>query len=129
MVKSPHTTIAQYYATCESAYVERMQRIASLVKELIPEVQEKISWGMPTFDYHGNLLHLAQCAGYVGLYPGDHVVTLFQDRLASYKTTKGSIHLPMNKELDETLIKDIILCGKEENEQLYEIKQGKKKSG
>lgn len=129
MEKTPCTTFAQYYANCDPNYVERMMLITSWVKQLVPEVKEKISWGMPTFDYYGNLLHFAQCSGYIGLYPGDQAIVQFQDRLTTYKCTKGSIHLPMKQELDEALLKEIILYSKEENEQIYKLRMSKKKSG
>lgn len=110
MAISPYTTIDEYYTQYDENYIERMQLIRNMVKELVPEAVEKIAWGMPSFHYHGYyVIQFAACKNHIGFYPGPDAIEHFKPRLSTYKTTKGSIHLPMNKDIDMDLVKDIIL--------------------
>ena len=38
---------------------EILQRIREVIKESAPDAEEKISYQMPTFALHGNLVHFA----------------------------------------------------------------------
>lgn len=109
--------ISDYIEQVNSEYQPRLTLLRELVHELVPEVTEKFSWGMATFSYFGNLVHIGVGKGYIGLYPAPSAVTHFQSKLVSYKTSKGSIHLPMKQELPMELLREIILFRKEENEE------------
>lgn len=104
-----------------------LQMLRKVIKESAPEATEKISWDMPTFVLHGNLVHYAVNKGYIGLYPGDTGVSAFNVELTDYKTTKGSIHLPLNKPMPYELIKQIVEYRVAENKKDYEEKLKKKK--
>lgn len=38
---------------------ERMQELRRIIREEAPQATERISWGMPTFYFKGNLVHFA----------------------------------------------------------------------
>ena len=107
---------------------ERMQQLYQLVKEACPQAIEKISWGMPTFDYYGNLVHFAQNKHHLGFYPGAQGVALFIDRLdaLNIRYSKGAIQLRDDQELPIALLQDIITMRIKENEKDYEEKHAKK---
>ncbi len=80
-----------------------------LLQKLVPEgTIEKIAWGMPTFYYHGNLIHFAAHKHHIGIYPGPKPIELLAERLKSYKTSKGAIQIPYATPADEVLIQDIL---------------------
>jgi uncharacterized protein YdhG (YjbR/CyaY superfamily) len=54
-----------------------------------------------------NLIHFAAFKKHIGLYPGDEVTTIFAEKLADFKTSKGGIQLPNNKPLPIELISEI----------------------
>jgi uncharacterized protein YdhG (YjbR/CyaY superfamily) len=121
------TTIDEYIANYPEIK-ETLQELRSLIKSCVPDATEKISWGMPTFVLHGsNLAHFAVNKGYIGFYPADTGVEAFKDELAGYTTTKGSIHLPLNKPMPYDLIKRIIEYRALENKRYQEEKLSKKK--
>lgn len=93
---------------------EVMQLMRAYIKETAPEASEKISWGMPTFYLHGNLVHFAMNKAHIGFYPGEHGVSYFEDRLTSYKHSKGAIQFPLDKPLPKELIQDIVAFRVEE---------------
>lgn len=116
MADNTNHTVQEYVKQCDIAYQERLQVILSIVRELVPEAQEKISWGIPLFLYHGYLVQVAQCKGYIGFYPGNDAIQAFAKELVGYVCTKTAVHLPMKEALPLDLIRRMLLFCKEYNE-------------
>ncbi len=93
-----------------------MQAIRKTIREAAPEASEKISWGMATFVYHGNLVHFAGNKNHLGFYPGASGVEHFAGELVEYKTSKGAIQFPYDKPLPHELIGRIVRFRAAENE-------------
>lgn len=86
----------------------RLNRIRSLVEELCPEAEEKIGYGMPGYYLNGPLVYYAGYEKHIGLYPTPVGMEEFKQRLESYKTGKGSVQFPHDRELPMDLIEDVI---------------------
>lgn len=57
-----------------------LKDLYKIIKKNVPkETVEKISYGMPTFHYNGNLIHFALYKNHLGLYPGSDAIEHFQD--------------------------------------------------
>ena len=85
------------------------------IRTVLPEAEERISWSMPTFWKGRNIIHFAAAKNHIGLYPGPEAVEMFADRLSGYKTSKGAIQFPNNKELPLELIAEIALWSYKKN--------------
>lgn len=118
-------TIDEYILNYSPEIQTVLNDLRKFISQYAPEATEKISWGMPTFYLHGNLVHFAVNKGYIGFYPGDSGVSAFIDELVDYKTTKGSIHLPLNKPMPYELIKKIVEYRVTENKKDAEKKKSK----
>lgn len=101
------TEIQEYIAMSPKEKRERLTMIYDTVRAAIPEAQERISWGMPTFWKGRNIIHFAPAKTHIGLYPGPEAIEAFQDQLKGYKTSKGAIQLPDQKELPLSLIEAV----------------------
>jgi uncharacterized protein YdhG (YjbR/CyaY superfamily) len=77
------------------------------MREAAPDAIEKIAWRMPTFWQGKNIIHFAAFKKHIGIFPGSEIPSLFAERLKDYKTSKGSIQLPLGKPIDYELIADI----------------------
>lgn len=95
---------------------ERLNELRKLIKKVAPTAEERISYSMPFYDYHGRLVYFAHAKGYVGLYIPPPIIFEHQKVLASYTTTKSAIHLPNTKPLPATLIKKLIVARMKHNE-------------
>lgn len=104
-----YATIDEYIVSFPEHTQELLRQIRHAIKEVVsPETAEKISYGIPTFAFHGNLVHFAGYESHIGLYPGANLVELFKDKLKGYKTSKGTIQFPLDKPLPLDLIRDIV---------------------
>ncbi len=85
------------------------QDICDTIRAAVPEgTTEKISWAMPTFYLHKNLVHFCPAKHHMGFYPGSEAVEAFAPRLEDFSFAKGTIQFPYAKELPRELIQDIV---------------------
>ncbi len=108
-------TIQEYISEQDQAIQPRLTAIYQSIREAIPDAEERISWGMPTFWKGRNIIHFAVAKHHIGLYPSPEAVEAFADRLKDYKTSKGAIQLPNGRELPLELIAEIARWSYEKN--------------
>lgn len=107
--KTKSANVEEYIKTTPEMQRSKLIQIHNLIKEAVPEREEKISYDMPTFRYRGKvLLHFAAQKHHIGLYAFPESNIEFLERLKPYKTGKGSIQFPNIEELPLALISDII---------------------
>lgn len=99
-------TIEEYIMSQDEEKRADLYTMQRILKEALPEAEERISWSMPTFWKKHNILHFAASKKHIGLYPGPAAVEAFQDKLKDYKTDKGTIRIPYGK-IDEELVRSI----------------------
>ncbi|MBD1430622.1 DUF1801 domain-containing protein [Sphingobacterium litopenaei] len=101
--------IDEYIALQEPLHQKKLMQLRSIIAEIVPEgTKETISYKIPTFRLNGNLIHFAQFKNHIGIYPGSEAIEAFQERLHSYKTSKGAIQIPNSSPIDKDLIYDIV---------------------
>ncbi len=111
-----HKNIDEYLDQQPEETRKKLEEIRTLVRALVPEASEKIAYGIPTFTYHGNLLHFAGYKAHIGFYPGSTPVKQFEKELSGYETSKGTIKFPLSQPLPLSLIRKITLACVERNE-------------
>lgn len=103
------STIDAYIQAAPAEHRELLSALRQLIlKAAPPETTEIITYKMPTFRYHGNLIHFALAKQHLGIYPGPEAIAHFEDRFAAYKTSKGAIQLPLDKPLPKQLIRELV---------------------
>ncbi len=92
-----------------------LQKIRKTIKEALPEAEERISYGIPTYTLPaGNVVHFGGYPKHIGFYPGSIGVSMFKDRLDDYNTSKGTIQFQLDQPIPYNLIKEItVACAKE----------------
>ena len=100
-------TIDAYIAMQDEAVQPRLQEVRGIIHSAIPEAEERISWSMPTFWKGRNLIHFAASKKHLGLYPGGEATRVFAEALKDFDVSKGTIRIPWNRALPETLIRVI----------------------
>ena len=111
----PNFTVDEYIGTFPISTQEKLIELRSLIKEIAPEAQERISYQMPAYFLNRILVYFAGYAKHIGFYPGVNAIVAFKDELTSFKTSKGTVQFPLKEPLPVELIKQIILFRVEEN--------------
>lgn len=101
------TTVDAYIASFPKEVAERMEMIRKVIKDTVPEAEEKISYAIPTYALKGNLVHFMGAKNHIGFYPGPSGILAFASELESYKGGKGTIQLPHHEPLPLELIQRI----------------------
>lgn len=106
------TLIDDYLKDVEMPKREALERIRALAKKAVPGAEEAISYGMPTLKYQGKpFLGFDARKNFIGIYPfSGEVIETLKDDLRGYKSTKGAIHIPLDKPIPEALLNQIIQC-------------------
>ncbi|MFN3850920.1 MAG: iron chaperone [Spirosomataceae bacterium] len=101
------TNIDEYIAGFSEEIQVLLQSMRQTIREAAPEANEKISYMMPTFDLHGNLVHFAAYKNHIGFYPAPSGIKEFEEELKPYIAGKGSLNFPLNKPLPLDLVSRI----------------------
>ncbi|WP_342439445.1 DUF1801 domain-containing protein [Paenibacillus sp. FSL L8-0436] len=125
--KITYESVDDYISRSAPEVQEILQTLRKVIQESAPEAKEKISYQMPTFELHGNLVHFAAFKKHIGLYPAPSGVEAFKEELAEYKGAKGSVQFPLDKPMPYDLIRRIVEFRVAENLQQAEDKAKKKK--
>ena len=96
-------TIEEYILSQDEEKQPDLFLMRQILKEALPEAEERISWSMPTYWKNHNILHFAASKNHIGFYPGPAAVEEFNEELEKYKVSKGTIRIPYGK-VDKELV-------------------------
>ena len=105
--RADYHTIDEYIALFPADVRARLEAVRATIRAAAPDAEERISYQMPTFALKGNLVHFAAQKGYIGFYPTSSGIAAFKDELASYQSTPGAAHFPLDQPLPLDLIRRI----------------------
>ena len=97
-------TVDEYIAAQPEELQPRLFLLRDTLRSALPDVQERISWGMPTYWKGHNIIHFAGAKKHIGVYPGPEAVEHFAEELREFPSSKGTIQFPHNKPLPAELI-------------------------
>jgi len=102
-------TVEDYLAAVPEPARSTLQRVRAAIRSAMPaDATEAISYGIPAFKYNGPLVWFAAFSNHCSLFPGASVIKAFKNELKGYKTSKGTIHFPVDKPLPAALVKKMV---------------------
>jgi uncharacterized protein YdhG (YjbR/CyaY superfamily) len=83
-----------------------LQRVRSTIRKAVPGALEVISYQIPTYKLHGGyVVYFAGWKQHYSLYPANaRLVAAFEDELAPYELSKGTIRFPLKEPVPVRLI-------------------------
>jgi uncharacterized protein YdhG (YjbR/CyaY superfamily) len=121
--------VEEYLAKLPNEQRDALEKLRAVILSVAKGAEEKISYGMPTVVYHGNLVHYAAFKDHMSLFGASAFVNdEFKKRLVGFKTSKGTIQFTVEKPLPATLVKMIVKMRMKENEEKAKARAEKKKS-
>jgi uncharacterized protein YdhG (YjbR/CyaY superfamily) len=122
-------TIGEYIAGFPPETQKTLEAIRTTIRQAAPEATEAISYQMPTFKLHGNLVHFAAFKKHYGFFPTSSGTEAFKDEIAGYKGGKGTIQFPFGQPIPYDLITRIVKFRVAENLERALQKQKKSPKG
>lgn len=108
-------TVNDYIDALPAGTKKIVKELRKTIKEIAPKAEEKISYGIPSFHFHGMLIWYAAWSEHISLYPRSRTMEAAIKELANYEGGKGTIKFPLDKPLPFALIKKIVKFRLEEN--------------
>ena len=115
MTHTPPTPITDYILQQPPEIQPKLNQMREAILEIIPDAEEKIAYGIPTFSLKGNVVHFAGYKSHIGFYPGADGIETFAGELGAYKRSKGAVQFPLDQPLPLDLVKRITTFRKEQN--------------
>ncbi|WP_338219217.1 iron chaperone [Algoriphagus sp. oki45] len=119
-------SVEEYLSWYQGPIREKLDQIRTLLKEVLPEAKEVISYHMPAYRTSEVLVYFAGAKNHLGFYPTNTPIVEFKKELEGYVTSKGAIQFPYNQPLPVDLIKEIAIFRLEEAKFRAERKKPKK---
>lgn len=103
-------TIDDYIALYPKEVQIVLEKLRKVIRGVVPEASETISYGIPTFKLMGkNLVHFGGYAKHIGFYPSPKGIEAFKEELSVYEGGKGTVQFPLDKPIPYDLVKRIVI--------------------
>ncbi len=119
------SNVDEYIASFSLQTQTLLTQLRDVFKRAAPKAEESISYGLAAYKYHGPLIYFGGFKAHVSLFPTGTSLALFDDELAPYKRSKGTVQFPLNEPLPLKLIEKIVKYRVKENEEKAAVKKKK----
>lgn len=115
MEKTKPLSVDEYIAGYPEEVQTKLREMRSAIRDSAPDAEETISYAMPAYKLHGNLVYFAAFEKHIGFYalPTGHAA--FAEELKGFKTGKGSVQFPLSEPMPIELIKKMVHFRVQEN--------------
>jgi|SRR5580698_341856 uncharacterized protein YdhG (YjbR/CyaY superfamily) len=112
-------TVDEYLAGVPEPARTTLKKIRAMIRSVVPpEATETISYQMPTFRYKGAIVAFAAFSKHCSFFPmGASVLDAFESELKGFRTSKGTLHFPLDKPLPAELVKKLVKARIAQNDQ------------
>jgi uncharacterized protein YdhG (YjbR/CyaY superfamily) len=113
----PPSNVDEYISQAPPELQPRLRELRAAIMEAAPNAKERISYGIPFYEYKGRLVYFGLAKKHIGLYAiTTPVLEEHASELKGYVMAKGTIRLPLNEELPTPLIKRLVAAQAKRNE-------------
>ncbi len=94
-----------------------LEKLRKAIKAAAPKAEELISYQIPTYKYHGPLVHFVARKNYCSfIVASKSILEKFSSELIPFDTSGTTIHFSAENPLPAELIKEIVKARIEKNE-------------
>jgi uncharacterized protein YdhG (YjbR/CyaY superfamily) len=112
-------TVDEYINSFPSDIQEKLKLLRQTIMKSVPQAQERISYAMPSYHYHGRLVYFAAWKNHIAIYAIFAPVRMkFESELKDYEKSKGTIQFPLDKKIPYGLIEKLVQAQASENERV-----------
>jgi len=114
---NPVNNVDDYIAQAPKEVQAKLQELRATIKAAAPSAQERMSYGMPYYEYKGRLVYFQLWKNHIGLYALSPDVEEYTSELKGYVTTKGTVRFPLNEQLPLALIEKLVQARVRKNDE------------
>lgn len=104
------TVIDDYLKKVTPQQKDALERVRTIVRQIVPDAEEVISYGMPVLKHKGKyVIGFAAFKDHMSVFPGPEAIEAVKDKLAGYKLSKGTIQFTSENPIPESIMKEMIL--------------------
>jgi len=116
--KTPEKTVDEYLAMIPPEARTVLEQLRMTIRDAAPEAEELISYQIPTYKYHGPLVHFVARRNHCSLIVVSRsVLDAFKNELKDYDISGTTIHFTAGHPLPPALVEKIIRARIRENEE------------
>jgi len=100
--------IDEYIARCPEDIQAILEKIRMTIRGAVPAAKEVISYQMPAFHLHGNLVYFAAWRKHIGFYPPITENEDLRHEASVYAGEKGNLQFSLDQPIPYALISKIV---------------------
>jgi uncharacterized protein YdhG (YjbR/CyaY superfamily) len=117
MATAGEQAVDAYIAVAPKAMQPMLRQLRQAIKSAAPKAEEKLSYRMPFYAYHGRLIYFAAHKTHIGMYPIiGREKELYAKELKPYMAEKATLQFPIGQSLPITLVKKVVRERAKQNE-------------
>lgn len=121
---APAKDVDAYLVSATKEQRAVLENLRKAIKAAAPKAEELISYQIPTYKYHGPLVHFVARESYCSFIAvSKTVLERFKDALAGFDTSGTTIHFTVENPLPAALVKKIVKARVVENEAQAKLKR------
>lgn len=109
--------VDDYIAQAPKEVQTKLQELRATIKAAAPFAQERMSYGMPYYEYKGRLVYFQLWKKHIGLYALSPDIEEHKSELQDYVTTKGTVRFPLDEKLPLALIEKLVRARVRKNDE------------
>jgi len=116
MATAGEKAVDAYIAAAPKTLQPALRQLRQAIKSAAPKAEEKLSYRMPFYAYHGRLIYFAAHRTHIGMYPiiGSEK-ELYAEELKPYLAEKATLQFRIGEPLPIALVKKVVRERAKEN--------------
>lgn len=125
MMMSAATTVEGYLESLPEEARAVLGRLREAIRSVAPEATEAISYRIPIFRYHGDLVGISAHKNHYSLHVmSTAVMDAHRDDLAPFTTTTATVHFSYDRPLPASLVEKLVSARVRENAERARERRG-----
>jgi uncharacterized protein YdhG (YjbR/CyaY superfamily) len=108
------TSVEEYIAAQSEDARARLRELQAIVRSVVPDATETISYGMPTYKFGAGAVYFGAARRHCALYGS--ALHRFADELRDFDTAKGTLRFPLDRPIPEELVRKLVAATVAERE-------------
>jgi uncharacterized protein YdhG (YjbR/CyaY superfamily) len=116
-MRIPAKDVNAYIEAAPGGSQKGLRALRRAIRAAAPQAEETISYGMPAYKHHGQLVYFAAFKDHCSFFPGSKaMLKIFSKELKPFDASGGTIRFTPEKLLPATLVRKIVKARVAENE-------------